>query len=75
METTEIIKDIFVRNLGVERDEIHNDTTNRDLKIDSLDKVEIVMDIEHHFKIAIPDEKMDSLKCFLDYVNIVEGLK
>ena len=32
-----------------------------DLDIDSLDKVEFVMEVEKQFKICVPDEKLDSM--------------
>lgn len=44
---------------------------NKDLGLDSLDVVEVVMEVEHEFNIQIPDEEADSLKSVgqtIDYI-------
>lgn len=73
-EKSEKIKEIVCSLLEVEPSEITNETTNNDLGMDSLDKIELVMELEREFVISIPDERMSDLTCFLDYVNIVEEL-
>jgi acyl carrier protein len=73
-ENSEKLKEIFSTMLGVETAEITNESTNNDLGMDSLDKVELVMEIEKQFDISIPFEKEEALNCFLDYVNVVEEL-
>lgn len=43
----------------------------QDLGLDSLDVVEVVMELEHEFNIQIPDNEADSLKTVgqtIDYV-------
>lgn len=43
----------------------------KDLGLDSLDVVEVVMEVEHEFNIQIPDEEADSLKSVgqtIDYI-------
>ena len=73
-ENSEKLKEIFSDKLGVNISEITNDSTDNDLGMDSLDKAEIIFEIEVQFGISIPDLRFDELKCFLDYVNIVEEL-
>ena len=73
-ENSEKIKEIFSNILGVKVSEIANESTDNDLGMDSLDKSDIIMHIEYEFNIQIPDLRFDELKCFLDYVNIVEEL-
>lgn len=73
-EKSEKIKAIFLDVLGIEPDELTNETTNNDVGMDSIDKVEIVMAIEREFIICIPSDREDELNCFMDYVNIVEEL-
>lgn len=51
-------------------------TTNiaDDLNADSLDAVEIQMDLEDEFDVQIPDEDMEKLKTIQDIVNYLTGL-
>ncbi|KAL7667175.1 Acyl carrier protein [[Candida] zeylanoides] len=44
---------------------------SQDLGLDSLDVVEVVMEVEHEFNIQIPDQEADSLKTVgqtIDYI-------
>ncbi|XVF28066.1 hypothetical protein REPUB_Repub14bG0163600 [Reevesia pubescens] len=43
----------------------------KDLCLDSLDRVELVMAIEEEFSIEIPDEKADKLTCCADVAKYV----
>jgi len=43
--------------LGIEKDEVHNCSRIAD----SLDRVEILMEVEREFDIAIPDEKAEKI--------------
>ncbi|PON38140.1 Acyl carrier protein [Parasponia andersonii] len=46
----------------------------KDLNLDSLDRVELVMAFEQEFSIEIPDEKADKLTCCADVAKyIVSG--
>ena len=45
-----------------------------DLDVDSLDLVEIVMDIEREYNIMIPDEGVDTCKIVKDLFNLTESL-
>ncbi|KAH7545381.1 hypothetical protein FEM48_Zijuj01G0087500 [Ziziphus jujuba var. spinosa] len=46
----------------------------KDLSLDSLDRVELVMAFEQEFSIEIPDEKADKLTCCADVAKyIVSG--
>jgi len=70
--TKQTILEIFIEKLGVGLEEITDTTTNNDLQMDSLDKAEIVVQIEDEFNISLNDSEMDSLKQFSHYVDIVE---
>jgi acyl carrier protein len=72
MDIKQSLLEIFIERLGVGLEEITPETTNNDLSMDSLDKVEIVMDIESEFRISITDNEMNALKQFKDYVAVVE---
>ncbi|XP_042422362.1 acyl carrier protein-like isoform X1 [Zingiber officinale] len=43
----------------------------KDLNLDSLDRVELVMAIEQEFLVEIPDEKGDKLSCCADVVKYI----
>ena len=58
-----IIKDIFSEKLGIDFQLIQSDTSIQDdLGIDSLDYVEIIMEIEKKFNIRITDEESEKFK-------------
>lgn len=46
---------IIAKEANVERDKITLDSTLKDLDIASLDAVQIIFEIEDHFKITLPD--------------------
>lgn len=43
----------------------------KDLSLDSLDRVELVMAFEQEFSIEIPDEKADKLSCCADVAKCI----
>ena len=67
------IKDIIVEQLGVNADQVTPEAKFiEDLGADSLDTVELVMDLEEHFQIEIPDEdaeKITTVQQAIDYIN------
>ncbi len=67
----EVIK-IFAKHFGGETEEISPETTINDLEGDSLDSLEIIMDLEEKFDIGVPDdvaERMLGVKDFVDYIK------
>jgi acyl carrier protein len=70
---TDKVKLAFKEVMGLEPNEIHLESTNNDLDVDSLAKVTIVMTLERDFGIAICDSEITNLKCFEDYVRLVEN--
>ena len=44
-----------------------------DLKADSLDIVELVMDLEQEFDVEIPDEDLPKVQTVADIVNFLEN--
>jgi acyl carrier protein len=59
--------------MGVSKDQITRDTSFiNDLNADSLDTVELVMEFEEEFEIAIPDEaaeKIQTVGMAIDYIE------
>jgi acyl carrier protein len=70
--STQVIK-IIVNQLGVEEGEVtpHASFTS-DLGADSLDQVELVMELEKEFNISIPDEDAEKLTTVGDVMAYVE---
>lgn len=53
---------IIVDKLGVDEGEISNDASfTNDLGADSLDTVELIMEFEKEFNIAIPDDQAEKI--------------
>ena len=67
----EKIKEIIADKMDMDASEITEDTTFESLKVDSLDMVEIVMDIEDAFDISI--ETGGDLKTVGDLVDYIKN--
>lgn len=68
--TLEKVKKILADHLEMDEAEINADTTLDELGVDSLDAVEIVMELEDEFGIEIQfDEIGNSVKDFVDYIE------
>ena len=67
------IKEIIAEQLGVEEDVITMDTNlMKDLEADSLDIVELMMELEEEFDIEIPDEDAEKISTVADAVNYIK---
>jgi acyl carrier protein len=59
----ERVIDIVAEQLGVSKDQITRETSFvNDLGADSLDTVELVMELEEEFDITIPDEEAEKIQ-------------
>ena len=61
MDTTEKIKDIISRQTDIDKESLSENTTIEDITNDSLDIVEMLMEIEEAFDIDISDEDAKKL--------------
>lgn len=67
------VTDILVNKLGVEPEEVKNDANfEDDLGGDSLDCVEVLMEIEHEFSISVSDDDAYQAKTVADICDMVE---
>jgi acyl carrier protein len=67
---------LVVDHLKVPKEEITRASRFvEDLKADSLDIVELIMDIEEEFEISIPDEDYEKIKTVGDAVTYIEERK
>jgi acyl carrier protein len=70
----ERVKKIIVDKLGVDESEVIAEASfNNDLGADSLDTVELIMELEKEFGISIPDEAAEKISTVGDAVTYVEA--
>ena len=64
---------IIVDKLGVEESEVTNEASfTNDLGADSLDTVELIMEFEKEFNIAIPDDQAEHIQTVGDAISYIE---
>ncbi len=67
------VKAIIVDKLGVDETEVTNEASfTNDLGADSLDTVELIMEFEKEFNIAIPDDQAENIGTVGDAVSYIE---
>ncbi|MBO4293005.1 MAG: acyl carrier protein [Clostridia bacterium] len=70
------LKEIIVNQLGVDDEQVKlKSTFVDDLSADSLDIVELVMNIEEEFDLEIPDEAAEKIVTVEDVVKYIEEHK
>ena len=72
MNTLDTIKDILKEKQDIDPTSVNENSTFEDLKIDSLDLVEMVCELEDRMKIDFGDP--EGLKTIGDVVKYVESL-
>ena len=74
MSTEEKLIGIVSEQLGVPKEEITRESSFvDDLKADSLDVVELVMEFEEEFDISVPDDDYEKIRTVGDAVDYIEG--
>ena len=64
---------IIVDKLGVEESEVTPEASfTNDLGADSLDTVELIMEFEKEFNIAIPDDQAENIQTVGESVSYIE---
>jgi acyl carrier protein len=70
----EKVKGIIAEELGIEEDSINLDSDlAEDLGADSLDAIELIMEIESQFDVEIADSEATKIKLVSDIVNYLES--
>jgi len=67
------VKAIIVDKLGVDEKEVTPEASfTNDLGADSLDTVELIMEFEKEFNIAIPDDQAEKISTVGDAIAYIE---
>ena len=67
------VKSIIVEKFGVEESMVTSEASfTNDLGADSLDTVELIMEIEDEFGISIPDDLAEKISTVGDAIRFVE---
>jgi len=70
---SERVIDIVATQLGVSKDQITPETNFvNDLRADSLDQVELVMELEEEFDINIPDDAAEKIQTVGQAIEYIE---
>ena len=73
-DVTTKVKAIIVDKLGVDESEVtDNASFTNDLGADSLDTVELIMELEKEFDIQIPDDEAEGIATVGDAIKFVES--
>ena len=68
------VKAIVAEQLGVKEEEVTNDSSFvDDLGADSLDIVELVMELEEEFDVQIPDTDAEKIKTVGEAIDYIEA--
>jgi acyl carrier protein len=68
------VKAIIVDKLGVDEKEVTPEASfTNDLGADSLDTVELIMEFEKEFNIAIPDDQAEKISTVGDAITYLES--
>jgi len=69
----ERVKDIVSEQLGVDKDKVTPETSFvNDLGADSLDTVELVMELEEEFDITIPDDAAEKIQTVGQAIKFIQ---
>ncbi|MBR1644490.1 MAG: acyl carrier protein [Bacteroidales bacterium] len=67
------VKAIIMDKLGVEEKDVTPEASfTNDLGADSLDTVELIMELEKEFGITIPDDEAEKIATVGDAINFIE---
>lgn len=70
------VKEIIVDKLAVDENEVTTEASfTTDLGADSLDTVELIMELEKEFGITIPEEDSQKIQTVGDAISYIENLK
>lgn len=72
-DIAERVRNIVAERLNVNPEEITLETTFEDLGADSLDVMDLIMELEQEFDIEIPDEDAENIRTLEDTINYIQS--
>ena len=70
------VKAIIVEKLGVDEKDVTPEASfTNDLGADSLDIVELIMDLEKDFEVTIPESEAENIATVGDAIKFIENAK
>ncbi len=73
-DVSERVIDIVAEQLGVDKEKVKTETSFvNDLGADSLDTVELVMELEEEFNINIPDDAAEKIETVGQAIAFIES--
>jgi acyl carrier protein len=74
-EVQKIVEDTIVTKMGIEREDISLDSKfNDDYGLDSLDMIELLMELEKELGIYINDDQWEEVRTVEDVVNLAYSI-
>lgn len=74
MSVQERVIEIVCENLGVSKEQVTRSTSFiEDVGADSLDIVELIMELEEEFDITIPDDQAEKIKTVGEAIDYIEA--
>ena len=73
-EISEKVKQLIVEKLSVDANDVKDEASfTNDLGADSLETVELIMDLEREFGITIPEEESEKISTVGDAIAYIEA--
>ena len=73
-EISEKVKQLIVEKLSVDANDVKDEASfTNDLGADSLENVELMMDLEREFGITIPEEESEKISTVGDAIAYIEA--
>jgi acyl carrier protein len=72
-DIAERVRNIVAERLNVNPEEVTLETTFEDLGADSLDVMDLVMELEQEFDIEIPDEDAEKIRTIEDTIKYIQS--
>jgi acyl carrier protein len=72
-DIAERVRNIVAERLNVNPEEVTPETTFEDLGADSLDVMDLVMELEQEFDIEIPDEDAEKIRTIEDTIKYIQS--
>lgn len=75
MDVQQRVREVIAEKLKVELSQVtDNANITNDLGADSLDTVDIIMDLEREFDVSIPDEETEKISTVADAIKVFQAI-